>query len=209
MRITSSVFLFAPRRPFASKFFRCYTRVTLKLFFRENVKMKTRTFRIASLVILFGVILLGGTRAARAAPQTALRTPVILQAAQADAIFRIPAPPRSPTRAPTASINISYIPAGSLNSYGYTCQTWPAGSQTAFAYAASLWATRLVSSVPIVVEACWVNLGYGVLGATGSGLWRFTDTWYSLAAANAIAAASEYHVSVNRQSPLPVAPKTP
>jgi|GEM_PF-1831424 len=149
--------------------------------------MKTRTFRIASVVILFGVILLGGTRAARAAPQTALRTPVILQAAQADAIFRIPAPPRSPTRAPTASINISYIPAGSLNSYGYTCQTWPAGSQTAFAYAASLWATQLVSSVPIVVEACWVNLGFGVLGATGSGLARFTDTWYSLAAANAIA----------------------
>lgn len=98
---------------------------------------------------------------------------------------------RSALRAPTATFSINYLPAGA-GLYGDTCVAWPASAQTAFSYAASEWAARLVSSVPITIDACWSNnLGAGILGHGGAqGLYRNfpgapqTNTWYSIALVN-------------------------
>ena len=105
---------------------------------------------------------------------------------------RIPAPPSaSNLRAPTATFIINYLPAGS-GLYGDTCIVWPANAQAAFSYAASIWASILISAVPITVDACWSNnLSTGVLGHGGAqGFWRntpnlpLTNTWYPIALVN-------------------------
>lgn len=105
---------------------------------------------------------------------------------------RIPAPhSASNLRAPKATFTINYLPAGS-SLYGDTCIVWPANAQAAFSYAASIWASMLISAVPITVDACWSNnLSAGVLGHGGAqGFWRNTpnlpqtNTWYPIALVN-------------------------
>ena len=52
--------------------------------------------------------------------------------------------------------------------YGDTCSTWPSQARAALEYAAQIWSTTINSTVPIVVDACWVtNMGPGILGHAG------------------------------------------
>jgi hypothetical protein len=67
----------------------------------------------------------------------------------------------------TSTFTINYLPAGSGSS-GDTCTVWPSDVQSAFSAAVNIWASKLTSSVPIVIDACWAtNLESGVLGHTG------------------------------------------
>lgn len=96
----------------------------------------------------------------------------------------------------TSTFTINYLPAGA-DPYGVgdNCTAWPAAAQTAFEFAVNIWASRLVSTVPITIDACWAdNLAAGILGHGGSlsSYRNFTnapaaDTWYSVALANALA----------------------
>ncbi|QOX78507.1 hypothetical protein FY034_06045 [Trichlorobacter lovleyi] len=91
---------------------------------------------------------------------------------------------------------INYLPAGS-DPYGVgdTCTTWPDEAKTSFETAVSVWSTRVISSVPITIDACWAtNLATGVLGhaASLSAYQNFTNaplpnTFYKVALANALA----------------------
>ena len=91
--------------------------------------------------------------------------------------FRIPPPAsytqRSPLKVQTATINITYLPSGATDAFGLglTCQTWPAEAIAAFEYAADIWETLITSTVPIVISACWADLGspdiLGIGGADG------------------------------------------
>ncbi|MDA0244560.1 MAG: Ig-like domain-containing protein [Chloroflexi bacterium] len=90
-------------------------------------------------------------------------------------------PPAHIGRAPaTADIQVNYL------------GEWTPQAQTAFEYAVSIWEGLLTSSVPIVVNAEFSNLGPGILG--GAGPWTFfrnftnapqPNTWYPIALANA------------------------
>ena len=97
--------------------------------------------------------------------------------------------------AKAATVTINFLPAGSPNTHwGDTAIAWPAAAKAAVTYAASVWASQLNSSVPIVIDAAWVNnLGSGVLGHSGSlNSWRdflgapMAGTWYSITLANAL-----------------------
>src|SRR5512141_1391318 len=39
----------------------------------------------------------------------------------------------------SSTFSIEYIPAGSMDAFGYPCLAWPAGAQTAFTAAANIW----------------------------------------------------------------------
>jgi len=91
---------------------------------------------------------------------------------------------------------INYLPAGSdPYDIGDTCTTWPDEAKTSFETAVSVWSTRVISSVPITIDACWAtNLPTGVLGHAGSlsEYQNFTNaplpnTFYKVALANALA----------------------
>jgi hypothetical protein len=105
---------------------------------------------------------------------------------------RIPPPADFGRRAPTASIFIHYIESGTP--YGDTCTTMPSGAKTAIAYAASLAAAQFTSSVPTVIDACWVTgLDEGTLGVGGAVDSKANfigapvpNTWYADALANAL-----------------------
>ena len=119
---------------------------------------------------------------------------IVLRAGRGVAPFRI-ARPRRPSMpaAPSATININYLAAGSTNALGDGCQSWPTAARTAFSYAAGIWATQLSSPVPIVINACWTSLSSGVLGHSAvTSLHRdfsgapVANTWYGVALANAL-----------------------
>ncbi len=111
--------------------------------------------------------------------------PVILRAGYNPNIPAFVPPPESylrPSRVKTATITVNYI------------GSWDAPAQTAFQYAVDIWETMINSSVPIVVDADWSNLGTGILGGAGANnLWRdfnnapVSSTWYPAATANALA----------------------
>lgn len=110
-------------------------------------------------------------------PESQAATDLIyLYAGQGDTITRVPAP--IPHRAPTATINVTYIGG------------WPAPAQTAFQHAANIWSTLIASPVPIHVEAEWAGLPSNVLGGAGPALfWRNqsglpANVWYPSALAN-------------------------
>lgn len=125
--------------------------------------------------------------------------PVPLIALPYDEPFRI-APPRIIStlglqEATTATITVNFVAAGGTSKWGDSCLAWPAAAQTAFAYAASLWATQISSSVPMVIQACWAsNLTSPILGhagATGNyyggGIGMpTTNTFYPIALINAV-----------------------
>lgn len=70
---------------------------------------------------------------------------------------------------------------------------FPAEAQAAFEYAVSVWETWISSPVPIRIEAAWVSMGEGVLGAAGPAVTpsgfdgAAPGTRYPSALANAIA----------------------
>ena len=101
-------------------------------------------------------------------------------------------PPRMmPGRAPkTSTINVNWNPAACSGSV----VAWSAEAQAAFAYAVDIWESLIVSSIPIEINACWKELGSGVLGSAGA--WQvgmnfpgapIADRWYPVAAVNALA----------------------
>lgn len=90
-------------------------------------------------------------------------------------------PPAHIGRAPaTADIQVNYIGA------------WTTPAQNAFEYAVSIWEGLITSSVPIIVDAEFANLGPGILGGAGPDTFfrNFANapqpnTWYPIAIANA------------------------
>jgi len=96
--------------------------------------------------------------------------------------------------AQTSTITINYLPAGS-GQFGDICTNWPAEAQAAFSYTVGIWQSKLISSVPIVIDACWAtNLATGVLGHSGylNSFSNFTNrpqanTEYPVALANSLA----------------------
>ncbi|MEI6205690.1 MAG: FG-GAP-like repeat-containing protein [Desulfuromonadales bacterium] len=96
----------------------------------------------------------------------------------------------------SSSFTINYLSAGT-DPYGVgdNCTAWPADAKTAFESAVNIWASRISSTVPITIDACWAtNLGSGVLGHSMSlSSYRnfsnapVTNTWYPVTLANALA----------------------
>jgi uncharacterized repeat protein (TIGR01451 family) len=119
---------------------------------------------------------------------------VALRAGHGQQPFRVvPQRDAAQLRAKSATITINYIAPGTQNALGDNCLAWPAGSQAAFNYAASIWESLIDSSVPIEINACWANLGYGVLGHSATDSFHrdfsgapIASTWYPAALANAL-----------------------
>ncbi|MEJ5308318.1 MAG: hypothetical protein WHX52_00980 [Anaerolineae bacterium] len=158
---------------------------------------------IVSLLLLFSV---NPGRITVAAPDNpmqeesmdGLRRPVVLRLDPSISTLRIPPPDSyaryAPLRVQTATINVTYLPNGATDAFGYSCLTWPTEAVTAFNYAVDIWETLINSTVPIEVNACWTNFGDpNVLGIGGADNYyrNFTgapqtDTWYPTALANAL-----------------------
>ena len=78
-----------------------------------------------------------------------------------------------------------------VNYNGPSCSglAWSSEAQAAFQRAVDIWASLIISPVPIEVDACWESLETGVLGAAGpADYYRDTSlrTWYPIALANKI-----------------------
>jgi hypothetical protein len=99
------------------------------------------------------------------------------------------------TRSTGATFTITYKASGTTDKWGEPCTTFPTNARAAFDAAAAIWASRIQSSVPITISACWANtLPTGVLGYSGGGSWHrnfsgapMTSTWYQAALANSFA----------------------
>jgi len=155
----------------------------------------------AVLVILFSAFLIAPSPYAAGRPDGITgpaSRPVPMIAEPYDEIFRIDPPPVISAlglmNAATATITVNYVPGGGTGTWGDACEAWTPGAQAAFDYAAGIWATQVASSVPIVIEACWTNMGSSsILGHGGYVRSRinFTgatvaNTWYPIALANAL-----------------------
>ena len=87
---------------------------------------------------------------------------------------------RAGCEAPTARFEVAY-------------SGFPPAAERAFAAAVETWACRIVSAVPIRVDASWAALEPGTLGAAGPSLVRdfpgapVGNTWYAAALADALA----------------------
>lgn len=89
----------------------------------------------------------------------------------------------------TSAFSINYLSPGS-GRFGDTCAVWPDAPKAAFSYAAGIWQSRLNTTVPIVIDACWAsNLSAGVLGHGG-----YLNSFSNFI--NAPQAASEYPVAL-------------
>ena len=94
-----------------------------------------------------------------------------------------------------ATFSITYQALGTTDPWGKSCTTFPTNAKTAFDAAAAIWASRIQSSVPITISACWTNtLPTGVLGYFGGGSYHGNfsgapvwNTWYQAALANSLA----------------------
>lgn len=125
--------------------------------------------------------------------------------------FRIMPPRRLPgLQAQGTSFTVDYLENES-NVYGDYCTAWSPAARAAFQYAVDLWAAEVQSPIPIEVEACWSNLGSGILGSAGpTGLYRdvgggaLPGTWYPVALANVLAGrdlnGTEAEISVTLNS---------
>jgi uncharacterized repeat protein (TIGR01451 family) len=134
---------------------------------------------------------------------------IVLRADDLPSALRVPRRPRPAGLASqTATITVHYLQG--VYRDGDLCQVWDPAARSAFQYAVDIWAEQLQSAVPIEVEACWTNLGAGVLGSAGpADFWRdFAgaprgSTWYPIALANALAGTDldggdpEIEVSLN------------
>jgi len=126
---------------------------------------------------------------------------------------RIP-PPRTlgMVRIQSATITVNYLASGSLD--GSPCYPWPEDAKAAFDYGVSIWESLIDSPVSIRINACWTELGEGILGSSGatSVYMNFsgaptTDRWYQVALANALSgsdlngADAEMNILSNRSFP--------
>lgn len=154
---------------------------------------------IVCLLLLSFCVNAGGITAAADKPvqmESMRGARVVLRADPNFSTHRVPAPARARAlqSAPSATFTVYYIPDGQQDFFGETCLTWPSAAQTAFNYAADIWATLIHSSVPIIIHACWTNLGAGYLGYGGADHYQRNfsgaptlNTWYPSALANALA----------------------
>ncbi|RLC75620.1 MAG: hypothetical protein DRI61_14595, partial [Chloroflexi bacterium] len=93
----------------------------------------------------------------------------------------------------TATFSVNWNPATCTG----TVTAWPQAAKDAFQYALDIWRSLLDSSQTIVVDACWrSDLGSGILGSAGATTFHrnftnapFTNTWFPVALANAVAQA--------------------
>jgi hypothetical protein len=178
----------------------------------KDIPKSLRTLFIVFVILglTYSGLLPGPFAVAQTAPESIKGiAPVVFLASHGDSPFLVLSPNNpSGIRAPTATINVIYVAAGTTNSLGDTCLTWPADAQTAFNYAASTWGTLINSSVPITIDACWATLGSGILGhsAADSFYRNFSGapaatTWYPVALANALSgndlngATTEIHIA--------------
>ncbi|MDA8084424.1 MAG: PKD domain-containing protein [Nitrospiraceae bacterium] len=125
--------------------------------------------------------------------------PVPLIALPYDDPTRIEAPPiisvQGTIQTLSAVITVNYLPSGATGQFGDPCLAWPAGAQDAFSYAASIWSTQISSSVPIVIEACWTNMGSPYILGHGGGNYALLSrapygySFYPDALANALSGA--------------------
>ncbi|MCK5852091.1 hypothetical protein KAH27_03590, partial [bacterium] len=95
----------------------------------------------------------------------------------------------------TSTVQINFLPANSPDAkWGDNTIDWPTDVSNAFTFAAGIWENILQSSVPITINAGWVdNLPAGVLGHSGTiSLWRdFTgaplaNTFYPVSLGNSL-----------------------
>jgi len=95
----------------------------------------------------------------------------------------------------TSTVQINFLPANSPDAlWGDNTVGWPTDVSNAFVYAAGIWETILKSSVPITINAGWVdNLPNGVLGHSGTfSLWRdfsgapIANTFYPVSLGNSL-----------------------
>lgn len=107
---------------------------------------------------------------------------IILRAKPEDIFFRVSSPSQvKQSKTPTAIITVNYIGA------------WDPSAQIAFQHAVDIWASLLVSSVPIEIEAEWSSLASDILGGAGPAEFYRNfpnapraNVWYSAALANAL-----------------------
>lgn len=97
----------------------------------------------------------------------------------------------------SATISVRYLTAGDTGKWGDDCLTWPANAQAAFNYAVNIWATQISSTVPIVIEACWTDMGSGSILGQGGGdytlYWRapYGYSFYPVSLANALSGSDQ------------------
>jgi hypothetical protein len=133
-------------------------------------------------------------RAAGAARSTGGRPSTVLIHDDSVSRFRVPPPERfSRHGIQTATLTIAYVPDGTKNVYGDTCYAWPSEAMDAFRYAADIWQTLINSTVAIKINACWTDLGAGILGYGAPTSYHrelggdaVANTWYQASLANAL-----------------------
>lgn len=184
--------------------------------------MKTHNLRRVVFFCFIALGLLVG-QSAWAAPQADPmetlegQSMVFLYMGEEGGTLRVPPPadfdPERAALAPNATFNINYLPAGVTNAFGYTCYTWPEQAKAPFNYAAAIWQNILTSPVPITIDACWAEMGYGILGGSGTDAFyhnfpgSVSNTVYQAGLANAIVgydinpAKPEIHIVYNRSAP--------
>lgn len=125
----------------------------------------------------------------------------------------LPNPPRNLApaamrRAPqTATFKVNFNPASCTG----TVTAWPADAQNAFLTATNIWGSILQSNQSIEVDACWKQLGSGVLGSAGANNYHrnfsgapIANSWYPAAVANGISGSdlspSEAELTANFNS---------
>lgn len=94
-------------------------------------------------------------------------------------------------RIQSATITVDYLAGGYLD--GRPCYPWPDDAKTAFEYGVSIWESLIDSTVPIRINACWSELGEGILGSSGATTFHrdfsgapVAERWYQAALANAL-----------------------
>ena len=87
----------------------------------------------------------------------------------------------------SAVFTVNFIATGTKDAAGTDCYEWPTEARSAFSHAAAIWASLVDSEVPIAIDACWADLGPGILGYAGAGDYVFrNNTLYPVALANAL-----------------------
>jgi hypothetical protein len=111
----------------------------------------------------------------------------VLSAARADSVV--------PSSITVSRVGDGRASAAAGSTIQITYHGYPPAAQAAFDYAAKLWASILISTVPITIDAFWRPLSGNTLGSAGpNNLARWTsapagalpNTWYSIALANQI-----------------------
>ena len=161
---------------------------TVELRLQAFPRMEQKPKLVAAVGLLIATVVLPWPVAAQERPRFvrsgAPRT-VTLRAGSAITPSYVRPMPVPRDAVPRATITVTYS--------GFTPQ-----AQAAFQFAVDIWASQIISPVPILIDAQFVPLGPGVLGAAGP--WDYVyctsscapavaNTWYPVALANKLVAA--------------------